>query len=44
MKWYEIIGLIVLWVLGLYVTGKFYEHLRNRHYNDSWKNRKSKRY
>lgn len=29
MKWYEIIGLIAVWVLGLYVTVKFYEHLRN---------------
>ena len=42
MKWYEIIGLIVLWVLGLYVTGKFYEHLRNRHNYDSWRTKRKK--
>lgn len=40
MKWYEIIGLIVVCLIGLYVTGKFYEHLRDRPYNGSWKNRK----
>lgn len=26
MEWYEIIGLIVIWRLGLYVTGKFYKY------------------
>jgi hypothetical protein len=42
MKWYEIIGLIVVWVLGIYLTGKFYEYLRNRHYNDSGRTRNEK--
>jgi hypothetical protein len=42
MKWYEIIGLIAAWMLGLYLTGKFYEHLRDRHYNDSWKSKGKK--
>jgi hypothetical protein len=40
MKWYKIIGLIVIWIVGLYVRGKVYEHLRNRHMNDSCRNRK----
>jgi hypothetical protein len=39
MEWYEIIGFVVVWVLGLYLRGKFYECMRNRHYNDSWKKR-----
>lgn len=39
MKWYEIIGLIMVWVSGLYLRGKLYEYLRNRYNNDSWKKR-----
>ena len=42
MKWYEIIGLIVLWLLGLYVTGKFYESMRDYFYKDSWRNKRKK--
>jgi hypothetical protein len=37
MEWYEIIGFIVVWFLGLYLRGKIYE--RDRHYNESWKSR-----
>jgi hypothetical protein len=40
MEWYEIIGLAVVWVVGLYLRGKFYERMRNRPYNDSRRNRK----
>lgn len=40
MEWYEIIGLIVIWIVGLYVTGKFYERMRNRHFSDRWRNKK----
>jgi hypothetical protein len=40
MEWYEIIGLVVVWIVGLYLRGKFYEFLRNQHFNDSWRNRK----
>jgi len=40
MEWYEIIGLIVVWFLGLYLRGKFYEFRRDYHYNGSWKNRR----
>jgi hypothetical protein len=40
MKWYEIIRLIVVWVLGLYMTGKFFGHKKNMFHNDSWKSRK----
>lgn len=42
MKWYEIIGLIAVWVLGLYVTGKFYELMRDYFYKDSCRNRLKK--
>jgi hypothetical protein len=39
MEWYEIIMLIVVWVLGLYLRGKIYEFRRDYFYNASWKNR-----
>lgn len=39
MKWHEIIGLIVVWLLGLYLRDKFYEYLGNRYNNDRWKKR-----
>ncbi|PRZ22772.1 hypothetical protein BC624_10620 [Flavobacterium granuli] len=42
MEWYEIIGLIAVWVLGLYVTGKFYELMRDYLYKDSWRTRSKK--
>ncbi|MFE3871919.1 hypothetical protein ACFX5F_11880 [Flavobacterium sp. ZS1P70] len=42
MEWYEIIGLIVVWLLGLYVTGKFYEYIKDYFYKNSWKKRKEK--
>jgi len=42
MEWYEIIGLIVLWFIGLYLKGRFYEWMKYRHFNDSWKNRTKK--
>jgi hypothetical protein len=35
MKWDEISGLIPVWLLGVYVTGKFYEHKKNWSKNDS---------
>jgi hypothetical protein len=40
MEWYEIIGVVVIWFLGLYQRGKFYEYLMNKYYNGSWKRRK----
>lgn len=44
MKWYEILGLIPVWLLGLYVTGKFYESMRDYFsgYYDSWRTRRKK--
>jgi hypothetical protein len=42
MKWYEIIGLIVVWVLGLYLRGKLYESMRDYFYKDSRRNRHKK--
>ena len=42
MKWYEIIWLVVGWISGLYIIGKLYDYLRNRHYNDSWKDKLKK--
>jgi hypothetical protein len=40
MEWYEIIGGIVLWFLGLYLRGKFYEWLKGYYRNGSWGKRK----
>jgi hypothetical protein len=43
MEWYEIIGLIAAWFLGLYLIGKFYEHKKNWSKNDSWKSKNKNR-
>jgi hypothetical protein len=40
MEWYEIVIVILLIPVGAYIRGKFYEHLKDRHYNDSWKRRR----
>jgi hypothetical protein len=40
MEWYEIIGFVVVWLLGLYLRGKIYEFRRDHHKNDSWKSRR----
>jgi hypothetical protein len=40
MEWYKIIGLVVIWFVGLYLRGKFYEWLRNKGYNGSWRDRR----
>jgi multisubunit Na+/H+ antiporter MnhB subunit len=42
MKWYEVLGLIVIWFLGLYLRGKFYESMRDYFYKDSWRTRGKK--
>jgi hypothetical protein len=39
MEWYEVIGFVVLWFVGLYLRGKFYGRLRNKNKNDSWRRR-----
>jgi hypothetical protein len=39
MEWYEIIG-GVLWFVGLYLRGKFYEWRKGYKHNDSWKSKK----
>jgi hypothetical protein len=40
MEWYEIRGIIVVWVLGLLLRGKIYEFRKDYHKNDSWKSRR----
>jgi hypothetical protein len=40
MEWYEIIGFILFWFLGLYLRGKIYEFRRDYNKNDSWKSRR----
>lgn len=37
MEWYEIIGFVVVWFIGLYLRGKFYEWMKYQYLNDSWK-------
>lgn len=39
MEWFEIIGIVMIWFIGIYLQGKFYEFRKNYHYNDSWKDR-----
>ncbi len=36
----EIAGVIILWFLGLFLRGKFYDWRRRHYHNDSWKYRK----
>lgn len=33
MKWWELIGLIVVWIVGLYLRGRIYEE-RNEYKRD----------
>ncbi|MGL2965898.1 hypothetical protein [Flavobacterium sp. XGLA_31] len=40
MKWYEILLVIPVAIIGAYIRGKVYEHKRNYFKNDSWKSRK----
>lgn len=42
MKWYEITGIVVVWVIGIYVRGKFYESMRDYFYKDNRRNRRKK--
>lgn len=42
MKWYEMIGLMVIWVLGLYRRAKFYESMKDYFYNDRWRTGRKK--
>lgn len=40
MEWYEIVGIVVIWLLGLYLRGKFFEQKKNMYHNDSWNKKK----
>ena len=44
MKWYEILGLVVIVIAGAWLRGKMYENNRKHSsgYNDSWWDRKKK--
>tara|TARA_R110000868_G_scaffold340618_1_gene601301 strand:+ start:2067 stop:2195 length:129 start_codon:yes stop_codon:yes gene_type:complete len=42
MEWYEIIGLVVIYLLGIFIGMKVSEFRKNYHLNGSWKNRKKK--
>jgi len=50
MSWIEILGLIVFWIIAVFVAVKYGHHFRyrNRNYNDSYytdiKKRKGNRY
>jgi hypothetical protein len=38
MEWYKIIGAIVIWLVGLYLRGRFYESWKDYN-NGDWKNK-----
>jgi hypothetical protein len=40
MEWWEIIGFVVAWVVGLYLRGKIYEERNGYKRNDSWRKKK----
>lgn len=42
MAWYEILGLVATWFIGLYLRGKFYEHKNGYYKRDDWKDKKNK--
>jgi hypothetical protein len=42
MELYEIIGVIVVWIIGLYLRGKIYEFKRDSYKNGSWRNRRKR--
>jgi hypothetical protein len=42
MKWYEILGIIMVWVVGLYGRGRFYESMKDYFYKVSWKTKGKK--
>jgi hypothetical protein len=35
MEWYEIIGVVVIYLIGVFISGKVYEFRRDYFYNDS---------
>jgi hypothetical protein len=39
MEWYEVVGFIVVWLLGLFLRGKINEFRRDYNKNDSWKSK-----
>jgi len=40
MEWYEIIGAVAVFFVGIMVYRNLREFMKNRHFNDSWKNRR----
>jgi hypothetical protein len=42
MEWYEIVGVVVMAVIGVWIRGAIYEFRRNYFYNDSWRRRDRK--
>jgi hypothetical protein len=42
MEWYEIIGIVIVWFLGIYLGMKYKEFRKNSGFNDSWKDRNTK--
>ena len=40
MKWHEILGGILLWLIGFWLWTKCVQFRKNRYFNDSWKTRK----
>jgi hypothetical protein len=40
MEWYQIIGVVVMVVIGVLIRGAIYEFRKNYFYNDSWRSRK----
>lgn len=40
MEWWEILGLVVAWVVGLYLRGWIYEGRNGYKRDDKWKRKK----
>ncbi len=40
MKWWELIGVVIVWFIGLYLRGKIYEVRNGYKQNDNCKEKK----
>lgn len=40
MEWYEIVGFIFAWFIGVFIWGKLQSFHKDKYYNDSFKDRK----
>lgn len=40
MKWYEIIFVVIMWIVGVYIYTLYKDFQKNKYHNDSFKKNK----